>query len=64
MPSTDRFERYSRLQIEQRPNGVLLITLSNPGKLNATDAGMHAGALDDLHRHPCQSRRTGGRCHW
>ena len=40
MPS-DRFANYQRLLIERRDHGVLLITLSNPGKLNAADAGMH-----------------------
>src|SRR5215213_2212042 len=34
--------RYQRLQFTQHDHGVLLITLSNPGKLNATDARMHA----------------------
>jgi len=29
VPGTDRFDRYSRLHIEQRPNGVMLITLSS-----------------------------------
>ncbi len=33
---------YRRLQFTQHDHGVLLITLSNPGKLNATDATMHA----------------------
>ena len=33
---------YQRLQFTQHDHGVLLITLSNPGKLNATDARMHA----------------------
>ena len=41
MPS-QRFDRYSRLQIDEHAHGVMLITLSNPGKLNATDAGLHA----------------------
>lgn len=35
-------ERYRRLQFEDHPNGVVLVTLSNPGRLNATDAVMHA----------------------
>ena len=55
MPTTARFDRYSRLQIEHRPNGVMLITLSNPGKLNATDAGMHAELstiFADIHATP------------
>jgi len=55
VPGTDRFDRYSRLHIEQRPNGVMLITLSNPGKLNATDAGMHAElstVFADVHASP------------
>ena len=33
---------YQRLQFTQHDHGVLLITLSNQGKLNATDARMHA----------------------
>lgn len=41
MPTTP-FDKYTRLQIEHRDHGVMLITLSNPGKLNATDATMHA----------------------
>jgi enoyl-CoA hydratase len=40
--TSTRFDRYSRLQIEHRDHGVMLITLSNPGKLNATDAAMHS----------------------
>jgi enoyl-CoA hydratase len=38
---SDRFAKYQRLLIERRDHGVLLITLSNPGKLNAADGGMH-----------------------
>ena len=41
-----RYSSYSRLVFEAHDNGVLLITLSNPDKLNATDAGMH----DELSR--------------
>lgn len=33
---------YQRLRIERRDHGVVLLTLSNPGKLNATDAALHA----------------------
>jgi enoyl-CoA hydratase len=33
---------YRRLLIERREHGVMLLTLSNPGKLNATDAVLHA----------------------
>jgi enoyl-CoA hydratase len=33
---------YERLRIERREHGVVLLTLSNPGKLNATDATLHA----------------------
>jgi enoyl-CoA hydratase len=54
VPSS-RFERYQRLQIEHRDHGVLLITLSNPGKLNATDADMHAELatiFTDIHASP------------
>jgi enoyl-CoA hydratase len=32
----------TRLHLEHRDHGVLLVTLDNPGKLNATDAAMHA----------------------
>jgi enoyl-CoA hydratase len=38
----DRYDAYERLRIERRDHGVLLLTLSNPGKLNATDARLHA----------------------
>ena len=54
MPSAG-FDRYVRLQIEQRDHGVMLITLSNPGKLNATDAAMHAELstiFADIHASP------------
>jgi enoyl-CoA hydratase len=37
-----RYSRYERLRLEHRDHGVLLLTLSNPGKLNATDARLHA----------------------
>ena len=53
--ANQRFDRYSRLQIEQRDHGVMLITLSNPGKLNATDAVMHAELstiFADVHASP------------
>jgi enoyl-CoA hydratase len=40
-PAPDQYSSYTRLQIDRRPHGVLLITLDNPGKMNATDAGMH-----------------------
>ncbi len=52
---SDRFTHYSRLRLEHRQHGVLLITLSNPGKLNATDAGMHAELATifaDVHASP------------
>ncbi len=54
MPS-QRFDSYTRLKIEDRDNGVMLITLSNPGKLNATDATMHAElsrVFVDIHNSP------------
>jgi enoyl-CoA hydratase len=34
--------RYERLAFTDHPDGVVLVTLSNPGRLNATDAVMHA----------------------
>jgi enoyl-CoA hydratase len=37
-----QLDAYRRLRLERLPHGVLLITLSTPGKLNATDAGLHA----------------------
>ena len=40
-PDVSRYSDYARLSFEAHDNGVLLITLSNPDKLNATDAGMH-----------------------
>ena len=39
---TDRYARYQRLKFERPATGVLKIVMSNPGKLNATDAVMHA----------------------
>jgi enoyl-CoA hydratase len=36
-----RYASYERLVFESRPGGILMITLDNPGKLNATDAVMH-----------------------
>ena len=52
---SDRFDQVPRLLIERRDHGVLLITLSNPGKLNATDAAMHAELstiFADIHASP------------
>ena len=42
MASHDLFSTYERLRFERRDHGVVLMTLSNPGKLNATDGTMHA----------------------
>ena len=36
-----RYARYEHLQLERRPNGVLLITLNRPAVLNAAHEGMH-----------------------
>ena len=44
---------YERLLIERRDHGVVMLTLSNPGKLNATDATLHAElatVFADIHR--------------
>ena len=52
---SQRFDRYTRLQITEREHGVMLITLSNPGKMNATDAAMHAELATifaDVHASP------------
>ncbi len=38
----DRFEHYKELKIERRPNGVLMVTLNRPEKLNAMTYTMHA----------------------
>jgi enoyl-CoA hydratase len=38
---SSRYASYERLIFENRPGGVMVITLDNPGKLNATDAVMH-----------------------
>ena len=40
-PDLSRYYHYRRLRFEALDNGVLLLTLSNPEKLNATDAVMH-----------------------
>jgi enoyl-CoA hydratase len=39
---SDRYARYTRLKFERPADGVLRIVMSNPGKLNAADAAMHA----------------------
>lgn len=47
--------RYSRLEFTDHDNGVVLVTLNNPGKLNATDEVMHAELATvfvDLDRDP------------
>lgn len=47
--------RYSRLEFTDHDNGVVLVTLNNPGKLNATDEVMHvelATVFVDLDRDP------------
>jgi enoyl-CoA hydratase len=44
---------YERLLIDRRDHGVVQLTLSNPGKLNATDATLHAElatVFTDIHR--------------
>jgi enoyl-CoA hydratase len=46
---------YRRLRIDHREHGVVLLTLSNPGKLNATDAVLHAElarVFRDVHDDP------------
>ncbi len=40
--SHDPYAEYSRLKFERLDHGVLLVTLDNPDKLNATDGAMHA----------------------
>ena len=40
-PDVSRYATYDRLAFEAHDNGVLLITLDNPEKLNATDGAMH-----------------------
>lgn len=46
---------YTRLQFTDHEHGVVVVTLDNPGKLNATDAVMHAElatVFPDLNRDP------------
>jgi enoyl-CoA hydratase len=38
---SDRYATYQRLKFDWPADGVLRITMSNPGKLNATDQAMH-----------------------
>ncbi len=38
---SQRYASYEKLLIQHKENGVLLLTLHNPDKLNATDAVMH-----------------------
>jgi len=38
---SDRYARYQRLKFDRPADGVLRITMSNPGRLNATDQAMH-----------------------
>lgn len=35
-------DQFTKLHLERADHGVLVVTLDNPGKLNATDAEMHA----------------------
>jgi len=37
----DRYARYQRLKCDRPSDGVLRVTMSNPGRLNAADATMH-----------------------
>ena len=37
----DRYARYERLKFDRPSDGVLRVTMSNPGRLNAADATMH-----------------------
>ena len=53
--TSDRYANYHRLRIEPHDHGVLLLTLSNPGKLNATDGRLHAELstiFRDIHADP------------
>jgi enoyl-CoA hydratase len=38
---SDRYARYQRLKFDRPADGVLRITMSNPGRLNAADGVMH-----------------------
>ncbi|MEZ5379362.1 MAG: enoyl-CoA hydratase/isomerase family protein [Acidimicrobiales bacterium] len=52
---TDYFENYPGLAFERRDNGVLLMTLNRPDKLNATDGPLHLGlsrVWDDIDADP------------
>ena len=54
--SDETYEQYTRLEFERPGDGVLLITLDDPDKLNATDGTMHlqlvAGLSHDRRRRP------------
>ena len=39
---TDLYARYQRLEFDRPREGVLRITMNNPGRLNSADAAMHA----------------------
>ena len=39
--SADPYETYTKLRFERPSDGVLLITLDDPDRLNATGADMH-----------------------
>lgn len=38
---SDRYARYQRLKFDRPSDGVLRVTMSNPGRLNAADVTMH-----------------------
>ncbi|HTX51107.1 MAG TPA: enoyl-CoA hydratase/isomerase family protein [Caulobacteraceae bacterium] len=43
---SDRYARYQRLAVDRPRPTVLRITMTNPGRLNAADAAMHAELAD------------------
>jgi len=42
MDAADRYARYQRLLFDRPADGVLRVTMNNPGRLNSADAIMHA----------------------
>ncbi|MEQ8321872.1 MAG: enoyl-CoA hydratase/isomerase family protein [Rhodospirillales bacterium] len=52
---TDRYQKYKGLKLDWPENGILRVTIENPGKLNAASAAIHAEFADiwcDIDRDP------------
>ncbi len=46
MQAMTTYDRFEGLRCERRPNGVLLVTIDRPAKLNATDETLHRELAD------------------